>query len=99
MPVRRASACPSLFGLLLLTCLLPACEKSDSARTRARTSVDVGSAVMPLDPGTIPQFVEPLSKPLVHVPAFHTTDPSTGERIAHYEVTEKQIDQQLLPHG
>jgi spore coat protein A, manganese oxidase len=54
--------------------------------------------IRPLDPLSIPKFTEQLTKPLVHVPVFRA-EPGSSARIAHYEVIEKEIRQQLLPRG
>src|ERR1051326_8956084 len=54
--------------------------------------------VTPLDPATVPKFGEALTRPRIHVPVFFT-DANTNAPIAHYEVTEKDIQQQILPRG
>jgi spore coat protein A, manganese oxidase len=96
---RKTTASNSFFRhLLLLSCVLSGCTNNDGTNLMATPLEDGRSAVKPLDPLLIPKFVETLGKPLVHVPRFET-DPSTGKRIAHYDVTAKRIQQQLLPHG
>jgi spore coat protein A len=57
------------------------------------------AGVFPLDPTTIPQFVNQLTKPPVHVPVGTRREPSTGRNLPLYEVTEKAIQAQLLPPG
>lgn len=57
------------------------------------------AGVSPLDPTTIPQFVNQLTKPPVHVPVGTKREPSTGRNLPLYEVTEKAIQAQLLPPG
>jgi spore coat protein A len=52
----------------------------------------------PLDPLTIPKYVNRLTKPPVHV-AFPTFDPATRTLVPSYVVTAKRIHQQLLPQG
>jgi spore coat protein A, manganese oxidase len=55
--------------------------------------------VLPLDPTTIPQFVNQLTKPPVHVPVGTQREPKTGNNLPLYEVHEKTIQAQLLPPG
>jgi spore coat protein A, manganese oxidase len=55
--------------------------------------------VFPLDPTTIPKYVNQLTKPPVHVPVGTKREPSTGKNLPLYEVTEKTIHQQVLPSG
>ena len=55
--------------------------------------------VSPLDPTTIPKFVNQLTKPPVHVAVGTRREPSTGRNLPLYEVTEKAIQAQLLPPG
>src|SRR3984893_2474087 len=55
--------------------------------------------VFPLDPTTIPQFVNQLTKPPVHVPVGTRREPSTGNNLPLYEVSEKAIQAQILPPG
>jgi len=50
--------------------------------------------VSPLAPGAIPKFVNELTKPPVFVP-----DKLPGNKIPHYTVTYKSIQQQILPPG
>src|SRR5262245_34296659 len=70
----------------------------DVEKSRDTNSGNAAAQVTPLDPATIPQFVEPLSRPRIHVPVFFT-DATTNNPIAHYAVTEKDIQQQILPRG
>jgi len=55
--------------------------------------------VYPLDPRTIPKWVNQLTKPPVHVPVGTRREPSTGRNLPLYEVTEKAIQAQMLPPG
>ena len=55
--------------------------------------------VFPLDPTTIPQFVNQLTKPPVHVPVGTQREPKTGNNLPLYEVHEKAIQAQILPPG
>ena len=55
--------------------------------------------VLPLDPTTIPQFVNQLTKPPVHVPVGMQREPKTGNILPLYEVHEKEIQAQVLPPG
>jgi spore coat protein A, manganese oxidase len=55
--------------------------------------------VSSLDPTTIPQFVSQLTKPPVHVPVGTRREPSTGNNLPLYEVSEKTIQAQILPSG
>jgi hypothetical protein len=51
------------------------------------------AGVTPLNPASIPQFVNQLTKPPVHVPVF------TQHGVANYTVTYKKVRLQLLPPG
>src|ERR1700730_404834 len=55
--------------------------------------------VFPLNPATIPQFVNQLTKPPVHVPVGTRREPETGRNLPLYKVTAKAIRQQVLPPG
>ena len=55
--------------------------------------------VFPLDPTTIPQFVNQLTRPPVHVPVGVKRDAETGRNLPLYSVTAKVIQAQLLPPG
>jgi spore coat protein A, manganese oxidase len=57
------------------------------------------AGVVPLDPTTIPKFVNQLTKPPVHVPVGTQLDPETGKDLPLYEVTTQIIDAQILPPG
>src|SRR4029450_3781758 len=50
--------------------------------------------VFPLDPTTIPKFVNQLTKPPVHVPVGTRFDPQTGRNLPLYVVTAKAIQAQ-----
>src|SRR5712691_2857666 len=47
--------------------------------------------VQPLDPNTVPKFVNQLSRPPVFVPVGTKFDPSLGRDIPLYEVTESTV--------
>src|SRR3984893_368700 len=53
--------------------------------------------VFPLDPTTIPQFVNQLTKPPVPVAVGTRREPETGRNLPLYKVTAKAIRQQVLP--
>src|SRR5262249_1872838 len=55
--------------------------------------------VFPLDPTTIPKFVNQLTKPPVHVPVGTRREPSTGRNLPLYVITAKAIQAQMLPPG
>src|SRR5260221_1006126 len=55
--------------------------------------------VRPLDPNTVPKFVNQLSIPPVFVPVGTKFDPSIGRDVPLYEVTENTVFQQILPSG
>jgi len=55
--------------------------------------------VQPLDPNTVPKFVNQLSRPPVFVPVGTKFDRSTGRDIPLYEVVEDTVFQQILPPG
>ena len=55
--------------------------------------------VQPLDPNTVPKFVNQLSRPPVFVPVGTKFDPSIGRDVPLYEVTENTVFQQILPPG
>src|SRR5262245_12919507 len=55
--------------------------------------------VYPLDPRTIPKWVNQLTKPPVHVPVGTRREPSTGRNLPLYEITAKVIQAQMLPPG
>jgi spore coat protein A len=57
------------------------------------------AGVNPVDPTTIPKYVNQLTKPPVHVPTGTKFDPETGKNLPLYTVTEKEIQQQMLPPG
>src|SRR5215831_16900520 len=55
--------------------------------------------VQPLDPNTVPKFVNQLSKLPVFVPVGTKFDPDLGKNVPLYEVTENIVFQQILPTG
>ena len=55
--------------------------------------------VSPLDPTTIPKWVNQLTKPPVHVPVGTRREPSTGRNLPLYVITAKAIQAQMLPPG
>jgi len=55
--------------------------------------------VQPLDPNTVPKFVNQLSVPPVFVPVGTKFDQSIGRDVPLYEVTENTVFQQILPSG
>ena len=55
--------------------------------------------VQPLDPNTVPKFVNQLSRPPVFVPVGTKFDRSIGRDIPLYEVVENTVFQQILPPG
>lgn len=55
--------------------------------------------VQPLDPNTVPKFVNQLSRPPVFVPVGTKFDRSIGRDVPLYEVTENTVFQQILPPG
>ncbi len=59
-----------------------------------------GSAsVLPLDPSTVPKFVNQLTKLPVFVPVGTKFDTSLGRFVPLYDVTERAVYQQILPPG
>lgn len=57
------------------------------------------SGVAPLDPSTVPKFVNQLSRPPVFVSTGTKFDRSLGRNVPLYEVTENAVLQQILPPG
>jgi spore coat protein A, manganese oxidase len=57
------------------------------------------TGVGPLDPNTVPKFVNQLTRPPVFVPIGTKFDPTIGRNVPLYEVTENIIFQQILPPG
>ncbi len=55
--------------------------------------------VSSLNPTTVPQFVNQLTKPPVHVAVGTKLEPSTGRILPLYEVSQLAIQQQVLPPG
>jgi len=57
------------------------------------------AGVAPLDPSTVPKFVNQLTRPPVFVPIGTKFDRTIGTRVPLYQVTENIIFQQILPPG
>src|SRR5215470_10988195 len=57
------------------------------------------SGVAPLDPSTVPKFVNQLTSPPVLVSSGTKFDPTIRQRVPLYEVTESIVFQQILPPG
>jgi FtsP/CotA-like multicopper oxidase with cupredoxin domain len=57
------------------------------------------TAVQPLDPNTIPKFVNQLTRPATFVTNQTKFDRQLGKNIPLYQVTENTIFQQVLPSG
>jgi len=55
--------------------------------------------VPPLNPSTVPKFANQLTRPPVFVSTETKFDPTIGQRVPLYEVTENIIFQQILPLG
>src|SRR5215467_15705037 len=55
--------------------------------------------VQPLDPNTVPKFVNQLTVPPTFVPVGTKFDPSLGRNVPLYQVTENIVFQQILPQG
>jgi FtsP/CotA-like multicopper oxidase with cupredoxin domain len=55
--------------------------------------------VQPLDPNTVPKFVNQLTVPPTFVSSGTKFDPSLGRNVPLYEVTENIVFQQILPQG
>src|SRR5215470_13973342 len=55
--------------------------------------------VQPLDPNTVPKFVNQLTVPPTFVPVGTKFDRSLGRNVPLYEVTENIVFQQILPPG
>ena len=58
-----------------------------------------GTTVTPLDPNTIPKFVNQLTRPATFVPSGTKFDRQLGRNVPLYQVTENTIFQQVLPPG
>jgi spore coat protein A, manganese oxidase len=58
-----------------------------------------GTIVTPLDPNTIPKFVNQLTRPATFVPSGTKFDRQLGKNVPLYQVTENTIFQQILPPG
>src|SRR5882762_2076518 len=57
------------------------------------------TTVTPLDPNTIPKFVNQLTRPATFVASGTKFDPQLGRNVPLYNVTEVQTTQQILPPG
>jgi spore coat protein A, manganese oxidase len=57
------------------------------------------TAVTPLDPNTVPKFVNQLTRPATFVPVGTKFDQSLGRKVPLYDVTEHITFQQILPPG
>jgi FtsP/CotA-like multicopper oxidase with cupredoxin domain len=57
------------------------------------------TTVVPLDPNTIPKFVNQLTRPATFVADSTKFEPNLGKSIPQYHVTETTIMQQVLPAG
>src|SRR5260370_9234596 len=55
--------------------------------------------VTPLDPNTVPKFVNQLTRPATFVPVGTKFDRQLGRNVPLYDVTENTIYQQILPPG
>jgi FtsP/CotA-like multicopper oxidase with cupredoxin domain len=58
-----------------------------------------GTTVTPLDPSTVPKFVNQLTRPATFVASGTKFDRQLGKNIPLYQVTENTIFQQVLPPG
>ncbi len=73
-----------------------------SMHVRNWMQTPTGSAnptVTPLDPNTVPKFVNQLTRPATFVPVGTKFDPQLGRNVPLYDVTENTIYQQILPPG
>src|SRR5260370_33001000 len=73
-----------------------------SMHVRNWMNTPTGSAdptVTPLDPNTVPKFVNQMTRPATFVPVGTKFDKSLGRTIPLYDVTERTIYQQILPPG
>jgi len=57
------------------------------------------STVTPLDPNTVPKFVNQLTRPATFVSVGTKFDRQLGRNVPLYDVTEMTIHQQILPPG
>src|SRR5580765_107363 len=58
-----------------------------------------GTTVTPLDPNTIPKFVNQLTRPATFVASGTKFDRQLGKNVPLYQVTENITFQQILPFG
>jgi len=58
-----------------------------------------GVPVTPLDPNTVPKFVNQLTRPATFVPIGTKFDRQLGSRVPLYQVTMDTVFQQILPSG
>src|SRR5215831_14642514 len=73
-----------------------------SMHVRNWMKTPTGSAdptVTPLDPNTVPKFVNQLTRPATFVPVGTKFDPQLGRSVPLYDVTEETVFQQILPPG
>src|SRR5947209_10915468 len=56
-------------------------------------------AVTPLDPSTVPKFVNQLTRPATFVPIGTKFDPTNRQNVPLYQVTMDTVFQQILPPG
>ncbi len=56
-------------------------------------------AVTPLDPNTVPKFVNQLTRPATFVPIGTKFDPTIRQNVPLYQVTMDTVFQQILPPG
>ncbi len=57
------------------------------------------TAVTPLDPNTVPKFVNQLTRPATFVPIGTKFDRQLGQNVPLYQVTMDTVFQQILPPG
>ncbi len=95
--------------LLLVVCLTsamltaalaaPPPPEGTIARTvRTTVAAPAAPAAKPLDPLTIPKWVNRLTKPAVHA-SYLAFDPESHKLVPNYTVTMKTFSQQMLPPG
>jgi FtsP/CotA-like multicopper oxidase with cupredoxin domain len=67
--------------------------------TGVAATTNGGTTVTPLDPNTIPKFVNQLTRPATFVSTGTKFDRTIGKNVPLYQVTENTIFQQILPPG
>jgi FtsP/CotA-like multicopper oxidase with cupredoxin domain len=70
-----------------------------SKRPTGVAATNNGVQVTPLDPNTIPKFVNQLTRPATFVPSGTKFDRQLGRNVPLYQVTENVVFQQILPPG